>query len=195
MTSVYGFFGTMMQRRLELAHDVSDTLGLAKDGEIRKAAGNLLGLLWDTMAYVVWPTMVEEMVTGVTTDDHQGWGTHLASAAFLGMASSVLFLRDVAHAIESGQTAGIGLLPTALGDFVKGVKAPFKHDAFTRARMGKTVGDTLTAFGHMTGMAPKTINNSIHFGIDLVNGIAHPKGFFDWYRGVVKGKTEPIEVK
>src|SRR6185437_766555 len=85
LTSVYGFFGTAMQRRIEIAHDLSDTFKLAKEGEIKSAAANIPSILADVMAYVVWPTIVEEAVTGLTTDDHRGFATHLASASLLGL--------------------------------------------------------------------------------------------------------------
>ena len=60
LTSVYGFFGTAMQRRIELAQDIHDTFGLAKQGELNRAAANIPSIMTDVMTYVVWPTIVEE---------------------------------------------------------------------------------------------------------------------------------------
>jgi hypothetical protein len=194
-TSLYGFFGTAMQRRIELFQDMNDTFKLGMQGDLNKAARNMPGLLSSAFTYLIWPTVVEEMVTGLTTDDHRGWGEHAIAATFLGLSSSVLYLRDVVSAIESGREANLGLLPAALQDVVKGVGAPFKQNAFTRQHIGKTVGDALTAVGIGTGMAPKTIDNAIHFGIDLVNNQAHPRTVGDWYRGVIKGTTKERVVK
>jgi hypothetical protein len=91
LTSVYGFFGTAMQRRIEIAHQLNDTYGLVKEGEINKAARTVPGIAADVFTYVVWPTIVEEWVTGLNTDDRRGWGTHLVSGAFMGLSSSVLY--------------------------------------------------------------------------------------------------------
>ena len=99
------------------------------------------------------------------------------------------------HGILSGQDVGVGLISSPLHDVVKAAKDLGRKDAFTKARMGKTMGDTLTAFGHGTGMAPKTIDNAIRFGIDLVNQQAHPKSVGDVLRGVTKGTTQPREEK
>jgi hypothetical protein len=87
------------------------------------------------------------------------------------------------------------MISSALHDIVKGTHSLAHPDAFTAARMGKTIGDTLTALGHTTGMAPKTIDNAIHFGIDLVNNQAHPKTAGDWLRGITKGTTKERQVK
>ena len=195
LTSVYGFFGTAMQRRIELAQDIHDTFGLAKQGELNKAAANIPSLITDVMTYVIWPTLVEEGVTGLTTDDKRGWGEHIAAATLLGLSSSVLYARDIVNGLVSGHDVGVGLISSPLHDVVKAVKDDTRKDALTRQRMGKTIGDTLTALGHTTGMAPKTIDNAIHFGIDLVNGVAHPHSASDWLSGVSKGTTKERVVK
>jgi len=195
LTSVYGFFGTAMQRRIELAHDLNDTYKLVKEGEISKAAGNIPGLTADMFAYIIWPTIVEEYVTGMTTDDKRGWGHHVIAGAFLGLSSSVLYLRDIIRGVEGGQDIGVGLISSPLHDTVKMVNDLKRKDAFSKARAGKTIGDTLSVLGHGTGMAPKTIDNAIRFGIDLVNNVAHPRSAGDWFRGVTKGTTKAREVK
>jgi hypothetical protein len=194
-TSLYGFFGTTMQRRIELFQDMNDTFKLGMQGDLNQAARNMPGLLSSAFTYVIWPTIIEELVTGTTTDDHRGWGEHAVAATFLGLSSSVLYLRDVVSALESGREPNVGLLPSAMEDVVKGVEAPFKHNALTQQQLGKTVGNSLTALGVATGVAPKTIDNAIHFGIDLVNKQVHPKTVGDWYRGVVKGATKERVVK
>ena len=190
LTSVYGFFGTAMQRRIELAQDIHDTFGLAKQGELNKAAANIPSLMADVFTYVIWPTIVEEQVTGLTTDDRRGWLDHIASASLLGLSSSVLYARDIVNGLVSGHDAGVGLISSPLHDVVKAVKDDVRKDALTKQRMGKTIGDTLTALGHTTGMAPKTIDNAMHFGIDLVNGAANPHSAGDWLRGITRGTTK-----
>jgi hypothetical protein len=139
--------------------------------------------------------LVEEAVTGLTTQNHEGWGEYLTKASLLGLSSSVLYARDIVHGLLSGQDVGVGMISSALHDIVKGTHSLAHPDAFTAARMGKTIGDTLTALGHTTGMAPKTIDNAIHFGIDLVNNQAHPKTAGDWLRGITKGTTKERQVK
>lgn len=191
LTSVYGFFGTAMQRRIEIAHQLNDAYHLVGEGEIRSAAGKVPSIAADVFTYVVWPTIVEEWVTGLTTDDRRGWGTHVVSGAFMGLSSSVLYLRDLMHAFVTGQDPGVGLLSSPLHDMNKMLR-DFKKgkEAMNKAHAGKTISDTLTVFGELTGMAPKTIANATRFGIDLVNNQAHPKGPSEVFRGVTRGTTK-----
>jgi len=191
LTSVYGFFGTAMQRRIEIAHQLNDAYHLVGEGEINKAARTTPGIAADVFTYVIWPTIVEEWVTGLTTDDRRGWGTHLVQGAFMGLSSSVLYLRDLMHAFVTGQDPGVGLLSSPLHDMNK-VLRDFKHgrEAMNKAHAGKTVADTLTVLGEATGMVPKTIANATRFGIDLVNHQAYPKSVPDVLRGVTRGTTK-----
>jgi len=191
LTSVYGFFGTAMQRRIEIAHQLNDTYHLVAEGEISKAARTVPGIAADVFTYVVWPTIVEEWVTGLNTDDRRGWGTHLVSGAFMGLSSSVLYLRDLMHAFTTGQDPGVGLLSSPLHDMTKMLR-DFKRGKtmMDKAHAGKTVADTMTVFGEATGMVPKTIANATRFGIDLVNNQAHPKDLREVFRGVTRGTTK-----
>jgi hypothetical protein len=195
LTSVYGFFGTAMQRRIEIAHDLNDAYQLVKDREINSAAAKVPGIAQNIFTYVIWPTIVEEWVTGLTTDDRRGWGTHLAAGAFMGLSSSVLYLRDMMHAFVTGQDPSAGLIGSPLHDIANTMR-DFKkgRQALDRQNAGKTVQHTLTTFGDLTGLAPKTIDNAIRFGIDLVNKQAHPKNLRDVFQGVTRG-TEKKRVE
>ena len=196
LTSVYGFFGTAMQRRIEIAHQLNDTYQLGKAGEINAAARKIPGIARDIMTYVIWPTLVEEWVTGLNTDDKRGLGQRLISGATMGISSSVLYLRDLVHGLSSGNEPGVGLLSSALHDVKKAATDISKgREAFSKAHAGKTVGDILTVFGEGTGMAPKIIGNATRFGIDLVNKQTQPKTAADYARGLTRGTTKKREEK
>jgi hypothetical protein len=191
LTSVYGFFGTAMQRRIEIAHQLNDAYHLVGEGEIGKAARTVPGIAADVFTYVIWPTIVEEWVTGLSTDDRRGWGTHLIAGTFMGLSSSVLYLRDLMHAFVTGQDPGVGLISSPLHDMTNMLR-DFKRgkEAMNKQHAGKTVGDTLTVLGHATGMAPRTIDNAIRYGIDLVNHQARAKAPSDVLLGVTRGSEK-----
>lgn len=196
LTSVYGFFGTAMNRRIEIAHKLNDTYQLGKEGEIKQAAAKVPGLAADIFTYVIWPTIVEEWVTGLSTEDKRGWGSHLISGATMGLASSVLYLRDLVHGLASGHDPGVGLLSSVVHDFANVARdATRGREAFNRQHAGKTVGDVLTVFGEGTGMAPKVIGNATRFGIDLVNKQQHPRNASEWARGFTRGTAKAKERK
>jgi hypothetical protein len=190
-TSVYGFFGTNMQRRIEIAHDLNDTYQLGRQKQWSAAAAHLPGLLADVMTYVVWPTIVEEAVTGLTTQDKKGWGQHLAAGAFLGLSTSVLYLRDLVQAVVHGRDVSAGLLGAPFQD-VANVARDFGkgNKSWSRQNAGRTVGHMLNLIGDGTGMAPHTLNNAVKFGIDLVNHQAHPHSPMEVFRGATRGQTQ-----
>lgn len=196
LTSVYGFFGTVMQRRIELAHQANDIYKLGREGEISKAASNAPKLFKDFLTYVVVPTAIEEYVTGLTTDDREGFGTHMAKAAVKGTASSFLYLRDLAYAFTTGHDPSVGLLSSPLHDAQKSINDITKgRAALNRTHAGKTVQDFVTTFGEATGLAPKVFANIARFGIDYANRQQRPKAVGDWFRGLTRGEIKKREEK
>lgn len=196
LTSVYGFFGTAMNRRIEIAHNLNDAYQLGKEGEIKAAAVKSRKALADIMVYVAWATIVEEAVVGLNTQDKRGMAAHLISGATMGAASSMLYVRDIVHGLASGHEPGVGLLSSVMHDQAN-VFRDFAHgkEAFNRQHAGKTVGDFLTIFGEYTGMAPKTISNAARFGIDLVNKQQQPRSLAEWLRGFTRGTAKIKERK
>jgi hypothetical protein len=188
LTSVYGFFGTAMQRRIETAHKLNDAWNLGKEGEIEAASKKMGSAFVDFMTYMVWPTIVEEVVQGIGTDDHRTWGSRLISGATMGMASSVLYLRDLIHGLVSGHEPGVGLASSALHDMANAAKVVgHPRDAFNRQHAAKSVGDLLTAAGEVTGMMPKTVSNVVRYGLSNVEGQEKPKSPADILLGASRG--------
>jgi len=197
LTTLFGFFGTVLQRRIEIAHLMADTYRLGKQGEINSAARNIPKLLTDIMVYVVIPTWIEEKVTGLTTDDKRGWGQHLLFGGAMGMASSFLYVRDIVHSWVSGQEPGVGLISSPLHDITRLAKDVAKgKKVFTKEQAGKTVGDALTVFGEVSGMYPKTAASATRYGIDLLTGHARgPKTVGELGMGITRGQYKKREVK
>jgi hypothetical protein len=191
LTAVYGFFGTAMQRRIELAQQVNDTYKLGREGEIRNASKNVAPMLRNFMTYIVWPTIVEEAVRGMTTEDRRDWPAYLTSAATMGLSSSVLYIRDLAYGLTMGKDPGVGLISSFLHD-IKNVATDIYHGtgALDRQHAGKTVEDALTLFGDTTGKMPKTVAHAARFGIDSATGQQQANTPIEFARGVVHGKAE-----
>ena len=188
LTSVYGFFGTAMQRRIETAHKLNDAWNLGREGEINKASRKLAGAFGDFMTYMVWPTIVEELVQGLGTDDHRTWGSRIISGATMGMASSVIYLRDIIHGLVSGHEPGVGLLSSALHDAANAAKViGHPREAFSRQHAAKSVGDLLTATGEVTGMVPKIVGNTVRYGLSVAEGQEKPKSPADVLLGMSRG--------
>jgi hypothetical protein len=196
MTSVYGFFGTVMQRRIETLQKMNDIYQLGKEKEIAAARKQLPSLFWNVMHYWVIPTMIEEWVTSQTTENKEGWGEYLAKASVRGAASSFIYLRDIVYAITTHHDPSFGLASSPVHDFQKTYTDMTKGtQAINREHAGKTVQDFLTAFGGIgAGVVPKEWANIARFGIDVYNKQAHPKDVSDYLRGLTRG-TEKERVE
>jgi hypothetical protein len=188
LTSVYGFFGTVMQRRIEMVWKANDAYQLGRDGEIRQAMKVMPGLFKDFITYVVAPTAIEEWVTGWPTDDRRGLLQRFASAGVLGVTSSMLYMRDFAHSLVTGQDPSVGLTSSPLHDANKAVRDVMKGKAaLNKQHAGKIVEDFLTVAGIITGMVPKEAAHLARFGIDVATGAAKPKTAGDVFLGATRG--------
>src|SRR6266849_5102980 len=191
LTSVYGFFGTAIQRRLELAYQANDMYKLGREGELAKAARNLPSFVSNFMTYVVWPTIIEEAVRSYATQRNESWPAYLASAATGGVASSVLYARDLIHGLVTAHDPGVGLLSSAAHDAAKlyrDVTNPSR--SMTREHAGKTVQDVITVLGEATGMSPKVIGNAARFGLDVYNRQQNPRNLNEVIRGIIHGEAQ-----
>lgn len=192
LTTLYGFFSTQMQRRAEIAFQLNDAYKLGRDGEIKAASTFLTTKTMPLIfAAVIWPTIVEEYVTSIGTDDRRGWGQKALFAALSGVASSFLYFRDMAHGVATGQEPSIGMASTPAHDFsnvFKEILHPAK--ALDRNHAAKTVHDFITAFGEATGLAPKQVAKVVRFGMGTYLGTDHPKGAEDVAVGLMRGTSK-----
>ena len=115
-------------------------------------------------------------------------GQRLISGATMGMASSVLYLRDLVHGLVSGHEPGVGLASSALHDMANAAKViGHPREAFNRQHAAKSVGDLLTAAGEVTGMMPKTVSNVVRYGLSNIKGQEKPKSPADILLGATRG--------
>jgi hypothetical protein len=196
MTSVYGFMGERFQRMIETMQKVNDTYDLVKDGELRKATGKVPGIMADYLTYMVSVGLWEEAATYALTQDHQSTGARLFNLMFGNIASSLVYIRDMYHAMQTGQSPSIGMLPSAIQDLQAPVRDLMKgRDAINRQNAGKTVKDFMTSVGIATGAVPKQFGNVIQFGMDYANRQAHPKSVQNVFRGLARGKAPEDRAK
>lgn len=196
VVSLYGFFGTMMQRRIQLAYELNDMYKLGRQGELKEAASMMPGFAARTFAFIIFPTLVEEEVTSIGTDDKRGFGQRLAVGAITGFTSSIPYIRDLAWPLLHGHKPEIGLSGSPLGDIEKLI-----HDIklgkkmFSKEHAGKSVEDLITSLGVTTGLAPKQLGHVARFGIDTASGKARPKVLNDALLGLGRGTEKRRVVK
>ena len=192
LTSLYGFMGTSLQRRIEIYHDINDAYRLGMKGEIREAASYIPDILSKTAVYIVWTGIIEEAVTGQFTDDRRGLGEKVASATF-GMAfNAMLGARDILHDFQYG-TETVGLVGTPVHDLVylgRDIHKIIKDRQLKERDAGKLLQHGLTFFGDMKGYTPKHVGTLARYGLDVFAGYQHPRNIGDVYRGAISGQQK-----
>lgn len=190
MTSVYGFMGERFQRMVETVHKINDTYDLVKDRELSQATSKVPGIFADYLTYMASVGVWEEAATYALSEDHKSTGMRLFDVMFGNIASSLVYIRDMYHAMQTGQAPGIGLLPSAIADLQSPVRDIMKgRDVINRQNAGKTVKDFMTSVGIATGTMPKQFGNVVQFGMDYANRQAHPKSVQNVFRGLARGKA------
>lgn len=188
MTSIYGFFGTDLQRQMEIAHDVNDAWKLGKQGEIKQAVSKIPHIASTVFTYVIWTGLVEEMVASQFTEDHRSLLSKALSSALGPLANTWVGLRDLAYGIEHGTDPDLGLLSSPLHDAARLVKDAKKPHPIGKQNAGKFVEDAITVIGDATGLGPKHIGAPIRYGMDVWTGQQKPKTPLDVYRGLATGQ-------
>jgi len=206
-TSLYHFFGTALQNRMEIAFKLNDMYQLGREGELRQAAKILPLVVADTFAYVVLPTAIEEYVTGLGRDDRRGWAQRLAWATAGGLANSVIYARDIVHALEYGVDSGGGLLQSALQPMQQATKdlenaISGKKKLYNAKFAGNLIQDVINVGGLFFGV-PREVGNLAKYGWNVMTDVEHPHtGILkDWYqwgdvgRGLTHGSQKMSVVR
>lgn len=187
-TSLYGFFGANMQRKIEILHDINDAYKLGRDVEIKAAIKAIPDISSAILAQVIWPAVVEEAVVGQFTDDRRGFLAKSVGFMLQALTNSILGVRDFAWALGHGKDVSAGLLTAGPQDVLNALRDLQKNRPFSRQHAGKLIQDSLTAFGDVSGMSPKPVARALRYGHDVARGVQHPHSVADWYRGLASGQ-------
>ena len=187
LASLYGFFNHIMNRQYELAWKAGDTLGMVKDGEYAKAMKEVPGIGGMLFSYVLFPALVEELVTPLTNDKHESWGKMAAKSIGFSLASSWIGIRDIASAALNGRDPSVGLLGTAYKTVTDTVRDLNKDRPFSKANAGALLQHVATTLGAMTGLVNAQVGKAARFGLDVANRQEHPKGPWGWMVGLRYG--------
>jgi hypothetical protein len=187
-SSLYGFFSHMLNKQFELSWKAADSFEGLKAGDLGVAKQHAPALLMGLVSYVIFPALVEEMVTPYTNSDRDSWGMKAVKVLGKGMASSFIGVRDFVDGFINTREGGAGLIPTAFKsiydigrDISKGKKVINKEEA------GRTIKHAFTAVGTLTGLTNAQEGRTGEFLYRYHQGLEHPKGPMDWGRGLTRG--------
>jgi hypothetical protein len=192
MTSLYGFMGTSMQRRIEMAHDINDAWKLGKSGDISGAANLVPRVVSAAMVYMVWTGLVEAIVEHESTDDKRSLGQKMIAGTFGTVAQSVIGLRDLMDDLLHDRESTGGLLTAPIHDLIHFKKGVFNENhPLAKQHAGKLVQDGITSIGDIAGYGPKHIATMVRYGMDVWSGQQHARDPGQIARGLITGNEKP----
>ena len=198
-TSVYTFFSDIMNRQVETIWRAGDALGKAKEGD--KTAGLKAAKIFTggMMAYVIWPAMVEWMVSGEKPSEDEDWTSYAKTA--LGATAHTVgggwpIARDVVNAIISGKDPQAGMLGTAARPITDIIRDLGKDDPFAQEHYGKLIEHGANLMGVMAGLPGAQAGRTGKFLYNTAVGEDQPEDPWDYIAGIwhgVSSKTSPLE--
>lgn len=187
-SSLYGFFSHMLNKQFELAWKAADSFQGLKAGDLSAAKQHTPALVMGLVSYVIFPAVVEELVTPYTNSERDSWGMKAAKTMAKGISSSFIGARDFVDGFINTREGGAGLIPTAFKsiydisrDLGKGKKVMNKEEA------GRAIKHTFTAVGTLSGLTNAQEGRTAEFLYRYHQGLEHPRGFMDWSRGLTRG--------
>ena len=194
MTSLYGFMGTSMQRRIEMVQDLNDIYKLGIQGDINGAWKKVPQVLSSAAVYVIWTGVVENAVENQFQQDRRPLWEKLATFGFGTAAQTLIGFRDLVSDVTHG-SEGIGLTSSPIHDTTSLFRDLKKHDPLGREHAGKLAQDAITEIGDLYGLGPKHVGTMVRYGIDAFSGFQKPHSAGDVYRGLVSGSQRERVVR
>ncbi len=194
MTSLYGFMGTNMQRRIEIFHDMNDQWNLGMKHAITSADSKLPTILSSLATYVVWTGIVEEVASQQFFSDRRGIGEKTLGWVFGTLAQTVIGVRDVVYDLQTGK-ADAGLISTLVNDASGLIRDVRKPNPVGKAHVGKFVADGCAVIGDLFGVCPRHVGKAAQYGIDVFSGYQQPRSAWDMEKGVVTGTQKQKVVR
>lgn len=184
-SSLYGFFSHMQQKQYELVWKAADTLR----GQAPTPMAHVPDLMKGLMSYVVFPALIEELVTPMTNHDKKSWGAWAAESLLMGVSSSFIGVRDFVRAVVNVRDPGAGLIGTSMkagSDVARDLRAGPR--AFTPDKAGNLIKHTLTLGGVLSGLTNSEEGKMAEYVYRYSHGLEHPKGLGDFTKGLMFGK-------
>ena len=186
MTSLYGFMGTNMQRRIEMFHDMNDAYHLGLRGKINEASKKLPTILSSLATYVIWTGIVEEVASQQFFSDRRSLGEKTLGWVFGTAAQTVIGVRDLIYDLQTGKEDA-GLISTPVHDTANLIRDAKKAGPLDKQHIGKLVADGCATIGDWKGLCPRHVGKAMQYGIDMFNGYQVPHSGWDVEKGLLTG--------
>lgn len=190
---LYGFFNHILNRKYEMGWQTKDKIqdfarGKITPTEFLKFAPHLAMML---TAYVMAPTLIEEMVSPLPSKPDESWGKKAGKAILYTQGSDWLIARDVAHFAVGGYNPGVGLF-APMGEAVRDTMKDLSDldKATSEENLGRTLKHTITTTGMATGLTNAQMGRWAQLAYNYSTEKDVPDGWWQWLTALRYGTTK-----
>jgi GNAT superfamily N-acetyltransferase len=181
-TGFMTFMNDLLNRNIETLWRAGEAVGMAKEGQYGQAMSQVPNLMGRVLAYTIAPAVIEELVTGQTNSQNEGWGYKAASAIGHTLSAGVIGVRDIVDALINARDPSVGLLST----LYKTTTDPFRDLTAKDVKPGNVIKHGVGLAGALTGV-PLQIGRTAEFVHGAATGQERPKGPWGWLVGLRYG--------
>ena len=198
-TSLFNFFSHMQQKHYQLAWQAKETYKNVKewrDGNKTFADAMEFApqLSWGMFSYVLWPAIIEEMITPQTDEDDESWGYKAWKTMAIGTSSSYVGLRDIVRAMFTNRSYDpqVGLVGTELKayyDLLHDGSKVMKEGDMSDEQAGELIKHAAIAFGNITGFTTAQEGKWAEYMYRYFAGLEDPNATWSDIMAMNAGKT------
>jgi hypothetical protein len=198
-TSLFNFFSHMQQKHYQLAWQARETYKGVKewrDGNksFKDAMEFSPQLMWGTFSYVLWPAIIEEMITPQTDEEDESWGFKAWKTMAIGTSSSYVGIRDLVRAFFTNRSYDpqVGLVGTELKawyDLLHDGSKAWKEGDISDEQAGELIKHAVIAFGNATGFATAQEGKWAEYWYRYYTGLENPDITWSDLMAMNAGKT------
>lgn len=141
-------------------------------------------------SYVVFPAVIEELVTPLGDDKHESWGVKAGKALAHSLSGSWIGLRDLVNGMVSGRDPSAGLMSTAFKTISDTFRDMKKDQPMSKQHAGTFLQHFITMVGGLTGLTNAQEGRVAKLVYNYSTGQEKPKGFAQWWHGLRFGTVK-----
>ena len=190
----YNFMSNALQRNYELGwiakltmqggRELPEMVGFEKE-KFTTGPKRVAGLIGGIMVFGVMVGLIEQMIDPLPTDPDEYKVWHWAKILTRPYAGMIPAVREVVNGLYGGHDPSLGLYGTVARNVADGLKP----SVYVR-NPGEAFHNANRLFGTLTGRTYEPVGKAGKFYINVLNGIEHPKGMGDLFKGTYHGKLE-----
>jgi hypothetical protein len=187
--SIYNFWSDILNRQIETVWKAGDMYKLTEGNPVQKGLATMPTILGGALAYVIWPAIVENMVSPHPHKEDESWASKTSKSLVFTLSGGWPILRDIGSAMAMGRDPQMGFTGTALMTGYNVIRDLMKDEPFNKEHAGRLIQDWATVAGALTGGPGAQVGRVLRFGHDVYTGKENPRNAWQWAVGLRYGTT------